>query len=104
MPKNKPAKMFFIYVKDFLDNMRIELKSERTIQTYKESLNAFRLYLRQVHGRQVDEVTFEYVTEDTIIVVEAARDRDFSWVSELGFAITKDKRYKTNKHIFIKKL
>lgn len=45
-----------------------------------------------------------YVTEDTIIVVEAARDKDFSWVSELGFAITKDKRYKTNKHIFMKKL
>ena len=51
--------MFFIYVKDFLDNMRSELKSERTVQTYKESLNAFRLYLRQVHGRQVDEITFE---------------------------------------------
>lgn len=67
--------MFFIYVKDFLDNMRIELKSERTIQTYKESLNAFRLYLRQVHGRQVDEITFEYVTEDTI-------RRFTSWVAE----------------------
>lgn len=67
--------MFFIYVKDFLDNMRIELKSERTIQTYKESLNAFRLYLRQVHGRQVDGVTFEYVTEDTI-------RRFTSWVAE----------------------
>lgn len=67
--------MFFIYVKDFLDNMRIELKSERTIQTYKESLNAFRLYLRQVHGRQIDEITFEYVTEDTI-------RRFTSWVAE----------------------
>lgn len=75
MPKNKPAKMFFIYVKDFLDNMRIGLKSERTVQTYKESLNAFRLYLRQVHGRQVDEITFEYVTEDTI-------RRFTSWVAE----------------------
>lgn len=75
MLKNKPAKMFFIYVKDFFDNMRIELKSERTIQTYKESLNAFRLYLFQVYGRQVDEITFEYVTDDII--------RKFtSWVTE----------------------
>ncbi len=29
-----------------------------------------------------------YVTEDTLLVVEAVRDRDFSWVSELGFCIT----------------
>ena len=44
-----------------------------------------------------------YVTEDTIIIVEAVLDRDFSWVTELGFTITKDKRYKTNKHIFMKR-
>ena len=44
-----------------------------------------------------------YVTEDTILVAEAARDTDFSWVSELGFCITKDKQYRTNKHIFMKK-
>ena len=28
------------------------------------------------------------MTEDTILVAEAARDTDFSWVSELGFCIT----------------
>lgn len=44
-----------------------------------------------------------YVTEDTILVVEASLDTDFSWVSQLGFCITKDKQYRTNKHIFIKK-
>ncbi len=44
-----------------------------------------------------------YVTEDTLLVVEAVRDRDFSWVSELGFCITKDKQYRTNKHIFMKR-
>ena len=44
-----------------------------------------------------------YVTEDTIIVAEAARDTDFSWIGELGFSVTKDKRYKTNKHVFMKR-
>lgn len=44
-----------------------------------------------------------YVTEDTIIVVEAAKETDFSWVPELGFQVTKDKRYKTNKHLFLKR-
>ena len=44
-----------------------------------------------------------YVTEDTVVVAEAARDTDFSWVSQLGFYITKDKQYRTNKHIFMKR-
>lgn len=44
-----------------------------------------------------------YVTEDTIVIVEAALRTDFSWTEELGFAPEKEKRYKTNKHIFLKK-
>lgn len=43
-----------------------------------------------------------YVNENTLIVVEAALDTDFSYLEELGFYIAKDKRYKTNKHVFIK--
>lgn len=44
-----------------------------------------------------------YVTEDTLIVVEASKDTDFSYVSNLGYTITKEKVYKTNKHVFIKR-
>lgn len=44
-----------------------------------------------------------YVTEDTLIVVEASIDTDFSYVSDLGFEITKEKVYKTNKHVFIRR-
>ena len=44
-----------------------------------------------------------YVTENTLIVVEAMRDEDFSYVEELGYEIVKDKRYKTNKHVFLRK-
>lgn len=75
MSKSKTTKMFFIYTKDFFDSMRMELKSKRTIQTYKESLNSFRLYMLQVHNKKVDDITFEYVTEDLV--------RQFtSWVAE----------------------
>lgn len=45
----------------------------------------------------------DYVTEDTLIVVEASLDTDFSYISSLGFEITKEKLYKTNKHVFIKR-
>lgn len=44
-----------------------------------------------------------YVTGNTLIVVEAALVADFSWLEELGFRLTKEKRYKTNKHVFCKK-
>lgn len=39
--------------------------------------------------------------EDTLIIIEAEKDRDFSDVTELGFSIIKEKIYKTNKHVFI---
>lgn len=42
-------------------------------------------------------------SEDTLIVVEAALKEDFSYVDELGFDIIKEKKYKTNKHIFLQK-
>lgn len=43
------------------------------------------------------------VTEDTLIIAEASLDTDFSYVPELGFEIVREKSYKSNKHIFMKK-
>lgn len=42
------------------------------------------------------------INEDTLIIVEAALDTDFSYLTEMGFHITKEKRYKTNMHVFLK--
>lgn len=41
-----------------------------------------------------------YVTEDTLIIVEAALKTDFSYLDELGYELVKEKCYKTNKHVF----
>ena len=43
------------------------------------------------------------VRQDTLYIIEASLETDFSWAGELGLEIIKDKRYKTNKHIFLKK-
>lgn len=40
---------------------------------------------------------------DTVIIVEAALDKDFAYVTELGYEIVKEKLYKTNKHLFLRK-
>lgn len=45
-----------------------------------------------------------YVTERTLIVVEASLECDFSYLGQMGFELTKEKSYKTNKHIFCHKM
>lgn len=44
-----------------------------------------------------------YVTDDTIIIVEAALDTPTDFAEDAGFVIYKTKDYKTNRHIFIHK-
>lgn len=43
------------------------------------------------------------VDEDTLIIVEASLEKDFSFVEANGFYIEREKEYKTNKHVFIKR-
>ena len=44
----------------------------------------------------------EYVTEDTLFIIEADIKTDFSYVESLGYEITREKLYKTNKHVFLR--
>ena len=60
--------------------------------------------------RTVGEEEFEHLRflskssvlkPDTMIIVEASLDTDFSYLDELGFSVIKFKKYKTNMHVFI---
>ncbi len=44
-----------------------------------------------------------YVTANTMIIVEAPLELDFSFADELGFEVRREKEYKTNKHVFLYK-
>ena len=44
----------------------------------------------------------EYVTEDTLFIIEADIKTDFSYVESLGYETVREKLYKTNKHVFLK--
>ena len=44
-----------------------------------------------------------WVTEDTLIVLETSLQSDISWMEEMGFSLEKEKRYKTNRHLFYRK-
>lgn len=45
-----------------------------------------------------------YVTNDTLLVMESDLDRDFGFAEGYGFAVEREKRYKTNKHVFLRRL
>ena len=44
-----------------------------------------------------------YVTEETLLIMEAELERDFGFAADYGFTVEKEKCYKTNKHVFLKK-
>lgn len=43
------------------------------------------------------------IDPDTLLIIEAALDTDFSYLKSLGYDVVKNKEYKTNKHLFLKK-
>lgn len=45
-----------------------------------------------------------YVTENTLIIVEAVLNKDFDFLKDMGFEVVKEKKYKTNKHVFCRKV
>ena len=39
---------------------------------------------------------------DTLIIVEASLETDFSYLAGMGYDLVREKNYKTNKHMFVK--
>lgn len=44
-----------------------------------------------------------YVTENTQLILEAERDKQTDFLALMGYEVIKEKIYKTNKHIFVRK-
>ena len=60
----------------------------------------------QFHEKQVLTCLkdMKFVTEDTMIIVETSLETDFDYAEGLGFEVYKEKRYKTNKHVFLRRV
>ena len=46
----------------------------------------------------------KYVTENTLIIVESSLDTDFSYLPQIGLQLVREKDYKANRHLFIRKV
>ena len=45
----------------------------------------------------------DLLADDGVIIVEASKMTDFSYLEDLGYSVLKTKVYKTNKHVFLEK-
>ena len=46
--------------------------------------------------------TASFVDGETIVVVEASLNTSFDYVTDFGYTIYREKKYKTNKHVFMR--
>lgn len=67
------------------------------------------IFMDPPYGKLEEKEVFAYLQnssllkEDTLIITEAALKTDFSYLNEMGFEIVREKKYKTNAHIFVKR-
>lgn len=67
------------------------------------------VFLDPPYGESLEKQVLEYLSKSSLlkdtalIIVEAALGTDFSYLKELGFTLLKEKKYKTNVHMFITK-
>lgn len=65
------------------------------------------VFMDPPYNKNIEKVVLEklkgssIIHNDTIIIVEASLKTDFSYVEGMGYEVIKEKRYKTNKHVFL---
>jgi 16S rRNA (guanine966-N2)-methyltransferase len=45
----------------------------------------------------------KYVTDNTLIIVESSLDTDFSYLPQIGLQLVREKDYRANRHLFIRR-
>ena len=67
------------------------------------------IFMDPPYGRGMEKAMLEILAEghvlheDTLVVIEAALETDFSYLDDLGYELVKNKEYKTNKHVFVRR-
>lgn len=67
------------------------------------------VFMDPPYNKDLEKGVLEYLSTssllkpDSIIIVEASTETSFDYVEEMGFEITKYKKYKTNVHVFLKR-
>lgn len=68
------------------------------------------IYMDPPYNKEYEKNVLEYLKEssimyqETTIIIEAALETDFSYLENLTFQVLREKKYKTNKHLFLRKM
>ena len=68
------------------------------------------IFMDPPYNQQLEQQVLEalknstLVDEYTTIIIEADLHTDFSYVEDLGYKITRQKKYKTNQHVFLERV
>ena len=68
------------------------------------------IFLDPPYGKGLEKEVLSYLEdsgladEDTTIILETDLKEDTDWISDYGFTVRKEKRYKTNRHLFIERM
>lgn len=101
------------------DNLKFTKLEDRAVLMSTDVLTALRklegtkqfeyIFMDPPYGKLLEKQVLEYlaesdlVYEETVIIVEASKETDFSYLESFGFSVIKTKEYKTNKHLFIER-
>ena len=78
-----------------------------TAMEYKYTFDV--IFMDPPYDKDLERRVLEYLTmskminEDTLIIFEASLDTDIEYLHDLGYDLIKEKIYKTNKHVFVKR-
>jgi len=102
-------------IRDNLKFTRLEDRATLLAQDAFVALNNIRerqadvIFMDPPYGQGYEEralralIGMRYVTEDTLIIVETAKKSEFPYLEELGYMVVREKIYKTNKHVFLRR-
>ncbi len=62
----KNSDLFFSAVNDYIERLRLDLKSEKTVTTYIEGLESFRSYLCGQLKMNIEKIRFSDIDDDTV--------------------------------------
>lgn len=66
------------------------------------------IFMDPPYGQDLEEKVLNYLSastllnKDALIIVEAALSTSFPYLQEGGYVLDKEKKYKTNKHVFLR--
>ncbi|MBO4337751.1 MAG: 16S rRNA (guanine(966)-N(2))-methyltransferase RsmD [Lachnospiraceae bacterium] len=78
-----------------------------TAMEYKYTFDV--VFMDPPYGLNMERRVLEYFTmsrmidRDSLIIFEASLDEDIAYLDDLGYDLVKEKRYKTNKHVFVRR-